>query len=260
MIELEGVSYSYRERVAVDGVDLRLGEGALIALLGRNGSGKSTLLKLMARVIRPSAGTIRYRESNVDDLDRRTFAREVAYLPQQVDAGVPVPALEAVVSGRFPYLRSFQWESDADYTRALEALRRCDAEHLGPRYLHEMSGGELKRVFLARALVGDPKLILLDEPFSAVDLAHVQQLMGLLRGLAAEGRTVLLVAHDLHWCVPFVDRVLVMDQGRLAVDGAPTVLMDAEVVKRHFGIAVEKSIGCVSGREWMLPMEDSGSG
>src|SRR5207237_4163117 len=140
------------------------------ARTGAHGSGKSTLLKLRARVLLPDAGEIVFDGRRLRDWPGKEYAKNAGYLPQQADPTFPMRALDVVVSGRAPFLGRFAWESEGDYAEALHALEMCDAAHLGERYLDEMSGGERKRIFLARVLVGRSRLVLLDEPLAALDV------------------------------------------------------------------------------------------
>ena len=236
MLELRGVSYSYAGASAVHDVSLRIGERQLVALTGPNGSGKSTLLKLAARVLEPQAGEVRFEERPLGEWSSKEYARRVGYLPQDPDPAFPMRALDVVVSGRAPYLGRFAWETESDFAEARQALALCDAAHLAGRYLDEMSGGERKRVFVARVLAGTPRLILLDEPLSALDLSHVQQFAALLREIVDRtGCTVVFAAHDLNWAAARSDRMLVMQQGKLALDAPPAEVMRPEVIRELFG-------------------------
>jgi iron complex transport system ATP-binding protein len=157
-----------------------------------------------------------------------------------------------VLSGRAPYLRRFEWESDRDRDEAQRALALCDAAHLAERYFDEMSGGERKRVFLARVLAGTPRLILLDEPLAALDLSHVQQFAKLLRDVVDRtGSTVVFAAHDLNWAAAHSDRMLVLQNGALALDTTPGNVMRAEVMKEYFGFEAETV--AAGGRTWIVP-------
>ncbi len=169
MLRIENASFAYDGADAVRSVTLEVGgSGSLVALAGPNGSGKSTLLKMIARVLRPRSGEILFDGKKLSDWPARDYATKIGYLPQEIDATFPMRAIDVVVSGRAAYLGRFSWETSSDYAKAEEALDTCDASHLAGRFLDEMSGGERKRVFLARVLAGAPRLILLDEPFAAL--------------------------------------------------------------------------------------------
>ncbi|HEY2092080.1 MAG TPA: ABC transporter ATP-binding protein [Thermoanaerobaculia bacterium] len=267
MLRVENVSYAYgvapptRRRMhpdadaaesaaphrGVNDVSLHVGDGgALIALAGPNGSGKSTLLKLIARVIAPQRGEVVLDDRN--DWTAKEYARRVGYLPQETEDVFAMRAIDVVVSGRAPYLSRFAFESEEDYAEAEKALALCDASYLGARFLDEMSGGERKRVFLARVLAGAPRLILLDEPFAALDVAHVQQFSRLLRDIVDRtNSTVVFASHDLNWAAAYSDRMLVMRDGRIARDATPGEVMRTEVVRELFGFDARTIDG------WLVP-------
>ncbi len=252
MLTLRNASYSYGPSAAVRDVTLDVGERQLVALTGPNGSGKSTLLKLIARVYAPQRGEVAFEGKALADWPAKEYAKRVGYLPQDPDPAFPMRAIDVVLSGRAPYLRRFEWESDRDREEALRALALCDAAHLAERYLDEMSGGERKRVFLARVLAGTPRLILLDEPLAALDLSHVQQFSHLLREVVDRtGCTVVFAAHDLNWAAAHSDRMLIMQDGALALDARPDAVMRPEVMREYFGFEAETVV--VSGRSWIVP-------
>ena len=253
MLEVDRVSFDYAGTRAVSDASFRAGErGELIALIGPNGSGKSTLLKMLARVLVPSTGEVRFDGKPLGQWNAREYARRVGYLPQDPDPVFPMRAIDVVVSGRAPFLGRFQWERDSDYAGAENALVLCDAGHLADRYLDEMSGGERKRIFLARVLAAKPSLILLDEPLTALDIAHVQQFARLLRDVADRtGATILFAAHDVNWAAAYSNRMLVMDRGALALDSAPSEVMKADVMARFFG--VDAAVVSHGGQTWVVP-------
>jgi ABC-type cobalamin/Fe3+-siderophores transport system ATPase subunit len=252
MLALDRVSYAYARGEGVRDVSLTLGEQQLIALTGPNGSGKSTLLKMMARVFSPLSGEVRFEGRPLAQWQAKEYARRVGYLPQEPDPAFPMRALDVVVSGRAPYLGRFAWETDRDWDESRKALSLCDAEHLADRYLDEMSGGERKRVFLARVLAGTPRLILLDEPLAALDLSHVQQFSQLLRDVVDRtGCTVIFAAHDLNWAAAHSDRMLVMQNGTLALDATPAEVLRPERMRELFGF--EAHTIDVNGKTWIVP-------
>lgn len=253
-LSAERVSYAYAQGEGVRDVSLTLGERQLVALTGPNGSGKSTLLKMMARVLSPSSGELRFEGKLLSQWQGKEYAKRVGYLPQEPDPAFPMRALEVVVSGRAPYLGRFAWETDRDWDEARHALGLCDAAHLADRFLDEMSGGERKRVFLARVLAGTPRLILLDEPLAALDLSHVQQFSQLLRDVVDRtGCTVVFAAHDLNWAAAHSDRMLVMQHGALALDATPREVLRPDRMRELFGFDAETVI--VGGKTWIVPMQ-----
>lgn len=252
MLALQGVTYSYAGTSAVDNVTASFDEKQLIALTGPNGSGKSTLLKLVARVLAPFSGEIALDGKRLRDWNAKDYAKQVAYLPQDPDPAFSMRALDVVVSGRAPFLGRFAWERDSDYDEAERALALCDAAHLGERYLDEMSGGERKRVFLARVLAARPRLILLDEPLSSLDVSHVQQFSALLRDIVERtGVTVIYATHDLNWAAAYSDRMLVMQRGLLARDAGPNDVMQPDAIRELFGFEAESVRA--GGRAWLVP-------
>ena len=252
MLELRDVSFAYEGADAVDGITASFDATHLIALTGPNGSGKSTLLKLIARVLAPHAGEIAFDGKRLRDWPAKEYAKQVAYLPQDPDPAFSMRAIDVVVSGRAPFLGRFAWERDSDYDEADHALALCDASHLADRYLDEMSGGERKRVFLARVLAARPRLILLDEPLASLDISHVQQFSALLRDIVDRtGVTVLYATHDLNWAAAYSDRMLVMQRGVLARDATPSEVMQPDVVRELFGFDAEAVR--VGTKSWLVP-------
>jgi len=252
MLELRSVFFSYAGAHAVDNVTTLFAAKHLIALTGPNGSGKSTLLKLMARVLEPNAGELAFDGKRLRDWPAKEYAKQVAYLPQDPDPAFSMRALDVVVSGRAPFLGRFAWERDSDYDEAERALTLCDAAHLGSRYLDEMSGGERKRVFLARVLAARPRLILLDEPLASLDVSHMQQFSALLRDIVDRtGVTVIYATHDLNWAAAYSDRMLVMQRGALARDATPAEVMQPDAIRELFGFDAEAVRA--GGRMWLVP-------
>jgi ABC-type cobalamin/Fe3+-siderophores transport system ATPase subunit len=252
MLQLRDVSFGYENSQAVDRINASFDRTQLIALTGPNGSGKSTLLKLIARVLAPHTGEIAFDGKRLREWPAKEYAKQVAYLPQDPDPAFSMRAIDVVVSGRAPFLGRFAWERDSDYDEAAAALALCDASHLGERYLDEMSGGERKRVFLARVLAARPRLILLDEPLASLDVSHVQQFSALLRDIVDRtGVTVVYATHDLNWAAAYSDRMLVMQRGVLARDAMPSEVMRPEVVRELFGFDAEAVR--VGNKSWLVP-------
>jgi ABC-type Mn2+/Zn2+ transport system ATPase subunit len=224
-IEIAKMSVGYGGPPVLTDVDLTVRPGELVALVGANGAGKSTLLKVIVGLLRPTHGTVR-----VLGADPRAAAHRIAYLPQAEELRWDYPLVvdDVVAMGRIGRRRGAVVVAD----RA--ALERVSATELARRPVATLSGGQRQRVLLARALVADPELLLLDEPATGVDPATEEQLMNVLRDIAAGGRTVLVSTHDLSGVVAHFRRVICLN-GRIVADGDVSVLRDDRVLRETYG-------------------------
>jgi iron complex transport system ATP-binding protein len=254
LLRCDGVSFSYPGVPALEGVDLELRPGELVALLGPNGSGKSTLLELAGGLHVPQSGQVRLGEDDPARLSRAEVARRVAYLPARATLPPDHDTQGVVLMGRYPYGRGWLADRPEDVTLANEALARVGAATLARRPTHALSSGERQRVLLARVLCQEAELVLLDEPSSAQDLAHALDLFGLFRTLAhEEGRCVVLATHALNDAARFADRLVVLNEGRLVREGPPTEVLDADLLREVF--AVEALLGEDAGQPFVVPRQ-----
>ena len=235
MMELRQLQAGYGERLVLNGVDLALRPGEVLALIGPNGSGKSTLIRAALGLLPLAGGQVLIDGADAAALTPRQRAQKAAYLPQTR----PVPnitALRMVLHGRFPHLtypRRFRRE---DYAAAMAALEQADAACLARRPMPELSGGQRQRVYLAMALAQDAPTLFLDEPTAFLDVSHQLEVGRLAGQLARQGKAVVLVLHDLPLALSTADRLAVLDGGRLlAVDG-PEHIYACGVLNRVFGI------------------------
>ena len=189
------------------GVSIEVAAGEMLAIVGPNGAGKSTLLKVLGGSIKPDAGSVELFGRPLDSIERREFARTVASVGQENAVAFRFTVLEIVLMGRAPHLGAFRFESPHDLAIASAALERFDLRDLAARHVQELSGGERKRVFLARALAQEPKVALLDEPTAFLDLKHVAEIFARFRELCAErGMAVVATLHDLNAAALYADR------------------------------------------------------
>ena len=203
--------------------------GTITAICGPNGAGKSTLLKLLAGLERPDTGFVTLDGARLDALDARRRAQAIGYLPQSGEVAWDVAVRDLVGLGRLPH----RDRGAAAITAALEAL---DLAALADRPVSRLSGGERARALLARVLAGEPRWILADEPLAALDLGHQLALLSHLRRAAETGAGVVLVLHDLALAMNHADRVIVIDQGAVVVDGRCEDALDHRVIKRVWGV------------------------
>ncbi|TGY90596.1 ABC transporter ATP-binding protein [Marinicauda algicola] len=224
-------------RLVLDQVSLCLEPGELVALLGPNGSGKSTTIKAALGLLPLEAGEARLGDVPLRALGPRERGRRASYLPQTRRAVWSIEARDLVALGRFAYGSApYERLSPADRAAVDEALERCDAADLARRGVDTLSGGEQARVHLARALAAGAPALLADEPAAALDPRHQYEAMALLRAEADSGRGVLVALHDLHAARRWADRVVVLDAGRIAAQGAPGEALDAGVLAQVFGV------------------------
>jgi len=228
------VRYPGAARPALDGVSMDVPDGALYAVLGPNGSGKSTLMKALLGVLRPTSGRARLDGKHAGAWARRELARAVGVVPQAETIAFPLTVRELVAMGRYPHLGALGGEGDADRRAVARALEQCDVAELAARDVTTLSGGELQRVRIARALAQEPRALVLDEPTASLDIRHEMAILELLRASADGGMTVLVVTHGLDMAARFADRMLLLARGGVAAEGPPLEVMRSEVLERVY--------------------------
>ena len=255
-LTVENLSLSYGSRKVVDNVSFAVDAGEMVSIVGPNGSGKSTLLRGMSRLQKPSAGRVLLGETDIRDINARAVARILAILPQSPDGGADLTVRELVFRGRFPHQGIMQRITPAD-TEAVEwAMEAADVSALAHRPTGSLSGGERQRAWIALALAQQPKVLLLDEPTSFLDISHQVEVMHLLRRLNREGMTVVSVLHDLVLAGRFSDRVIALRNGRIEFDGPPLDVLEPVGLERVFGVAMMVLPDPETGMPIPLPRPD----
>lgn len=238
-LELEArdlaVRYSPGLQPALDGVSMGVPVGSMYAVLGPNGAGKSTLLRALLGLVVPARGQALLGDRDSGSWPPRDRARRVGVVPQNETISFPLRARDLVAMGRYPYLGPLAPASERDHAVVADALARCDVAGLANRYVDTLSGGELQRVRLARALAQEPQTLVLDEPTASLDLRHEMEILYLLKGEVEGGRTVFYTTHHLDLAARFADRILLLHQGRVMAEGSPEEVLQAEMVGRVFG-------------------------
>ena len=245
---LQNVSFSYARRAGAESntvlheLSCLILSGRVLGILGPNGSGKSTLLKLLARVYEPKQGTIDILGKSLSGLSQLDIAKRVALVPQETLQVFPFTIAEMVLMGRSPHHQGWggwHWEDEQDWAVAQEAMEELDVAHLGHRLVNDVSGGERQRGVIARALVQEPQILLLDEPTAFLDLHHQLDIARIIKRLNRErGLTVVLVSHDLNLASQYCDQVLFLNHGRLAAMGSPQKVIKPEVIEAAYGCSV----------------------
>jgi iron complex transport system ATP-binding protein len=244
----------YTTEPVLRGVSLEVTPGEILAIVGPNGSGKSTLLRVLGGTMRPWQGTVELQGHPLHAIERRELARQVATVAQENTVAFRFTVLEIVLMGRAPHLGAFRFESARDLEIAEAALNRFDLLPLAHRHIEELSGGERKRVFLARALTQEPRVMLLDEPTAFLDLKHVVGIFTRFRELAtARGLAVVATLHDLNAAAAYADRVMLLKEGQAVGYGTPAEVLTAENLRRVYETEIYVGKNPATGALAILP-------
>ncbi|HSJ06879.1 MAG TPA: ABC transporter ATP-binding protein [Longimicrobiales bacterium] len=233
VFDTKGLVFRYPAtlRDAVAGIDLRVNQGEFTALLGPNGSGKSTLLRMLLGALRPTCGEVLFRGRPAGEWPRDELARQVGVVAQAEEIAFPITVREFVAMGRYPHLGAWRREGPADRAAILGAMDRCGVADLGQRSVMELSGGERQRARLARALAQEPRILVLDEPTAALDIAHEMSLFELLADLVDDGVTVVVVTHNINIAARYARRLVLLDGGRIVVEGPPSRVLEKSTLE-----------------------------
>ncbi|MCD6383954.1 MAG: ABC transporter ATP-binding protein [Thermoplasmata archaeon] len=249
ILEIMGLKISYGSVEALKGVTMKVGEGEMVALLGPNGSGKTTLLKTVAGILKPQGGAVYIDGRNVEGMEGRELALKVGYVPQWVEKSLPQSVFNAVLIGRLPH---FSWEpGEEDLRKTADVLERMGLSEYSSRYTDELSGGERQKVLIARALVQDVSLLLLDEPTANLDLKHQLEVMDIIKGEVKSGVSALLAIHDVNLALKYCDRFILMKEGRIYMKGGEEIITE-EAMEEVYG--VKARIELVGGHRVVIPL------
>lgn len=236
----EHLSVSYGDIDIIQDLNIEIPKGKVTAIIGPNGCGKSTTLKTMARILQPKSGAVFLDGEEIEKQSTKEIAKKMAILPQTPEAPSGLTVAELVTYGRFPHQSGFGRLSVEDkkiVDWSLEVTKMVQYKH---RSVDALSGGQRQRVWIAMALAQETDLILLDEPTTYLDLAHQLEVLELLQSLnQEEGRTIVMVLHDLNHAARFADYIIAMRSGKVVCEGAPEEVITADVLKAVFHIDAE---------------------
>jgi iron complex transport system ATP-binding protein len=227
------------ERDALHDVTCDVAGGGVTAILGPNGAGKSTFVRLLIGLAAPTSGVVQFRGRPLLSWARGSIAREIGFVPQGEESVFPITVREVVSMGRYPHLGPWRSETEEDRRLVRHALEDVDALAFAERPFSTLSGGEQQRVRIARALAQHGSAIVLDEPTAGLDVRHEIELFALLRGLAAQGRTVVLVTHNLSLASRLADRILLFSEGALVAQGETRSVLTGATLSSVYGWPID---------------------
>lgn len=218
-------------------VSFEVEDGQFVGIVGPNGSGKTTLLRALSGLLPVAQGSIIISNHRIEHFERRELARKVAFVPQLMEPVEGFNVTELVMLGRTPYFERFSFESHDDYEAVKWAIEELKVEDLADRPVTELSGGEFQRVAIARALAQEPKLLLLDEPISHLDIRYQVKICKLLRKLRSH-RSIIATFHDLNVASRFCSRLILLKNGELIAEGSPDKVVTPENIWKAYRIKV----------------------
>lgn len=240
MIQVKDVRGGYGEKEVIRGISFDVKPGAFVGILGPNGSGKTTLLKMMAGILAPGSGQVLLDDRPIQSYRPKTLAQKLAVLPQKTDQAFSFTVEETVQFGRYPYQKGWlQSVTEEDAQVVSRVMEQTDVAQFKNQSIHELSGGEQQRVYLAQALAQQPQYLLLDEPTSFLDLAYQKELLDLIKEETTSSRlTVIAVFHDVNIASLYCDHLLLLHQGKIEMLGQPHHVLTTERVNRVYETSV----------------------
>jgi iron complex transport system ATP-binding protein len=237
-LELQNLTGGYTTSPIIENINLSLQTGEWLSLVGANGSGKSTLLKLLSRILSPQQGTVLLDGKAIHTQPPNVVAQKLALLPQQQTVPVGLTVRQLVSLGRTPHQPWWQWElNNEDRQKVTAAIHKTQLEKLSDRLVEQLSGGERQRAFLALALAQEPKVLLLDEPTTYLDINYQLQLLELLKNLnQQQNLTIITVLHELNLAARYSSRIALLKQGHLWGIDTPEKILTPQAIAQVFGV------------------------
>lgn len=253
-LSIENLTVSYGDKVILNELNLQIPKGKITALIGPNGCGKSTLLKTVARILSPKQGQILLQGESLHKQDTRQVARKLALLPQAPITPEGVTIRELVGYGRAPWGSRWGRLNDKDRAIVQHALEQVGLLELADRPATDLSGGQRQRAWIAMILAQNTDLVLLDEPTTWLDIAHQVELLKLMRELNQQGKTIVVVLHDLNQACRYCDELVVLKQGAVQRQGTPEQVLTQKLVEEVFDLCAEIHPDPVAGSPTLVPV------
>ena len=236
ILDTNSISLIFNDKSILSNISFQVSAGEFFVIIGPNGAGKTSLLKILSGLQKAQQGTVTIKGENINGYKRRNLSQILAIVPQQIEVGFPFTVADTVIMGRTPHLGILGMESKKDFDIAEEAMNFTEVSHLKDRKLFQLSGGELQRVIIARAICQQPEIILLDEPTTALDPSHQLKIMDLMERFRKQyNTTIIMVSHDLNLASMYGDRLLLLKEGRVIKTGDPKTVLNKSLLEESYG-------------------------
>ena len=242
VLQVDNLQIGYGSRCVLKEASFSIGKGEIVGIIGCNGAGKSTLLKTIRGLLPKQGGSVSYFGKPLEAYADKELATKIAYLQQHVELGFGYTGKDIVMAGRYPYMKWWERESEADEKLALACMEYTGTAALAKRPINEVSGGQKQRILIAKVLAHQTPIIFLDEPTTGLDMVYQEEIFRFAKALAGQGKTVLMVVHELNLASKYCSRILLLGEGTLLADGAPQAVFTEELLSRAYkaDICVER--------------------
>lgn len=239
VIELKNLTIGYGERHVLSNVNATIQTGEIVGIIGRNGAGKSTLLKTIRGILPKHSGEVLFFDKKLEDYHEKELACKVAYLQQHVEVGFGYTGQDIVLAGRYPYMKWYESESEADKQLALDCMDYTGTLELADTPVTEVSGGQKQRILLAKVLAQQTPILFLDEPTTGLDMVYQEEIFRFAKELAQMGKTILMVVHELNFAAKYCSRILLLGEGKLLADAPPEAAFTEELLSRAYDADIQ---------------------
>lgn len=240
LLEIKNLSFNYPfpsvKGDVLNNISFHVEKGEFLSIIGPNGSGKTTLLKILAKLLNPVKGNLKLNERDFAEYDLKKFYKLVAYVPQKFYSVFPYSVFEIILMGRTPYFSIYGFENIQDIQSVENVIRILQLDELKNKSINEISGGELQKVILARALAQDSEILLLDEPSTHLDLKHQISIFNYLKKINENGKTIISVSHDINLSALYSNRIVFLKEGKILKDGLTAEVFTEELIRKTFEI------------------------
>ncbi len=240
IIKAKKINFGYRKELLLKDFDISINEGEFVGIIGPNGAGKSTILKILSGFLKKKSGEINIAGKNIAEYADFERAKIIGTVPQNIFSSMPYTVKEIVEMGRYSKLSKFSTLSKEDKMQINLSLTDMDIMHLSESIFNNLSGGEKQRTIIAAALAQEPRVLLLDEPTSQLDMGHAVSLMKKLKQLQKnKNLSIVIVSHDIQLLANFVERIILIDDGEVIIDGKPKDILQQELIAEIYNCPIE---------------------